>query len=50
MQHYYKPNKKFMSRKDVLALLTRDSRALIPEKIALYCFGMSKMTVINEMQ
>jgi len=37
-----------MNRKDVIALFSKDSAAQIPEKVALQCFGMSKMTIINE--
>lgn len=48
MQFYHAPRKNYMARKDVLSLLTKDSRVNIPDKVALSCYGMSKMTVVNE--
>lgn len=48
ISHYYAPRKNYMSRKDVINLFTKDSDANMAEKVALYCFGMSKMTVVNE--
>lgn len=37
-----------MTRKDCIELLMRDSDLAMNEKDALYCFGMSKMTVVQE--
>ena len=48
ISHYFAPRKSFMSRKDVISLFTKDSNANMAEKVALYCFGMSKMTVVRE--
>lgn len=45
---YLAPMKKFMNRKDCLDLLMRDSDLQMNEKDALFCFGMSKMTVVQE--
>ena len=48
MTYYHAPRKAFCSRRDVIALFSKDSNVMLPEKVAIYCFGMSKMTVVNE--
>ena len=48
MKHYYTPRKKFMSKNDVMKLLTKDSDILMGEKEVMFCIGMSKMTVVQE--
>ena len=48
VEHYFKPRKYYMNRKDAIALFTKDSGVMIGEKEAMYCFGMSKMTVVEE--
>ena len=48
LEFYHKPRKNYMSRKDFLNLFTKDSDVMIGEKEAIYCYGMSKMTVIKE--
>lgn len=48
IEYYYRPRKRFMNRKDAVNLFTKDSSVFIGDKEALYCFGMSKMTVVEE--
>ena len=48
MEHYHKPRKNFFNRKDFLNMFTKDSEVMIGEKEAIYCYGMSKMTVVKE--
>lgn len=48
IEHYFAPRKHFCSKKDAVALFTKDSRVFLPEKEAIYCYGMSKMTVVKE--
>ena len=48
VEYYFKPRKYYMSRKDAIGLFTKDSGVMIGEKEAMYCFGMSKMTVVEE--
>ena len=48
IEHYFKPRKYYMSRKDAISLFTKDSGVMIGEKEAMTCYGMSKMTVIEE--
>ena len=50
MRYYHQPRKAWMTRKDVVNLFSKDSMALIPEKVVVQCFGMSKMTVVNEIK
>ncbi len=39
-----------MNAKDAVSLMTRESEVRLSEKQAMYCYGMSKMTVKNEME
>jgi len=48
IEYYFKPRKHYMNRKDAMSLFTKDSAVFIGEKEAMYCFGMSKMTVVEE--
>lgn len=45
---YLAPMKPRMSERDCLSLLMKDSEVQLNEKDALYCFGMAKMTVVQE--
>ena len=46
MEHYYAPRKTYCNKKDIISLFTKDANVMIGEKEAIYCFGMSKMTVV----
>jgi hypothetical protein len=46
--YYQEPRKKFMTMVDSLNLVIRDTQLGIGEKEAIYCYGMSKMSVIYE--
>ena len=48
MLFYHAPRKNYMNKKDYLTCFTKDSNVMIGEKEAIYCFGMSKMTVVKE--
>lgn len=48
MEHYYAPRKTYCNKKDIISLFTKDANVMIGEKEAIYCFGMSKMTVVKE--
>ena len=48
IEHYLAPRKRFMTKDDFISLVTRDSNVKIGEKEAIYCYGMSKMTVVKE--
>lgn len=45
---YLAPMKPRMSQRDCLCLLMKDSEIQLNEKDALFCFGMAKMTVVQE--
>jgi hypothetical protein len=47
-QHYWEPRKKFMTMADAINLMIRDTDINLIEKDAYYCYGMCKMTVIEE--
>ena len=44
------PRKKFMTMTDSLNLMIRDTQLGIGEKEAIYCYGMSKMSVVMEQE
>ena len=44
------PKQKYMSYKDAISLVTKDTEVNILEKDAVFCYGMSKMTVVNEVK
>ncbi len=46
--YYQEPRKKFMTMADALNLMIRDTQIGIGEKEAIYCYGMSKMSVVFE--
>lgn len=48
--HFFEPRKKFMSKEDALGLMMRDTALNMIEKDAMFCYGMSKMTVTNEQE
>ena len=48
LDYYFEPRKRYMSRKQCLALFCKDSAVRLDEKKASYCYGMSKMTVVRE--
>ena len=50
MEKYQTPKQKYMSYKDAINLVAKDTNVLILEKDAIFCYGMSKMTVINEVK
>jgi hypothetical protein len=39
-----------MNMKDAVSLMVRDTEVKLTEKQVMYCYGMSKMTVKNEME
>ncbi|CDW89852.1 UNKNOWN [Stylonychia lemnae] len=45
---YFDPRKKYMSMQDGLNLMMRDTAVGLIEKDAIFCYGMCKMTCINE--
>ena len=47
-KHYLTGKKKSMTRKDAIALMTKDTPVGMNERDTLYCYGMSKMTIIDE--
>lgn len=47
-QHTYDTRKKYHTRANILGLFSKELKEAITEKEALYCFGMSKATVIKE--
>ena len=46
--HFFDPRKKYMTMQDALDLMIRLTPLNLTEKDAIYCYGMCKMTVINE--
>ena len=47
-QRYFAPRKKYMDMKDALHFMMKDSALNLIEKDAIFCYGMSKMTVDKE--
>lgn len=47
---FFDPRKKFMSMSDALDLMIRLTPLALTEKDAFFCYGMSKMTVANEVE
>ena len=47
-KYYDNPQQKFMSVKDAINLMTKDTRLLLTSKQAKYCIGFCKMTIIDE--
>lgn len=45
---YWEPRKKFMTMQDAMNLMMRDTDLALIEKDATYCYGMCKMSVIQE--
>ena len=45
---YFNTSRSYMSKQDALDFMCRHTTLQMAEKDAIYCFGMSKMTVINE--
>ena len=39
-----------MAKKDAINLMTRDTHVSMFDKDAMYCYGMSKMTVVDEVK
>ena len=50
MHHYYKPKERYMSKKDAINLVSKDTNINLYDKDAMYCYGMSKMTVSDEVK
>ena len=48
-QHFI-PRKKFMDLEDCYNLFMKSTDILHNEKDIMYCFGMSKMTIVNEVK
>jgi len=46
---YYTSVKKYLTIDDILTLCTKDANLNIAEKELIFCFGMSKMAVTNEL-
>jgi hypothetical protein len=47
-ESFFEPRKKFMDLKDCKELFWKKTQILNNEKDVTFCYGMSKMTVINE--
>ena len=47
-KHYQEPRKNYMTMQDCLDLMMKDTTLGLIEKDAIFCFGMCKMSVINE--
>ena len=47
-KHYHTAKRKYMTKKDAIALMTKDTPVGMNERDTLYCYGMSKMTIIDE--
>ena len=47
---YHTDKKKYMTKKDAIKLVTKDSNVAISDRDAIYCYGMSKMTVEHEVK
>ena len=47
-EFFFDPRKKYMSMNDALDLMIKLTPVSLTEKDAYFCYGMSKMTVINE--
>ena len=48
MAYYYGPKRQWMAKKDAYALMVSDTKVNLYDKDAIHCYGMSKMTVIDE--
>jgi len=48
-EYYFEPRKKYMTMADALRLMMHDTPLAMSEKDAKYCYGMCKMTVLQEM-
>ena len=48
MEVYYGPKRPWMAKKDAIALMVSDTKVSMYDKDAIHCYGMSKMTVIDE--
>jgi len=46
---YLHPLKKSMTSEGIVKLFSKDSVVSLPEKDSVWCFGMSKMTVVDEL-
>ena len=46
--HFFDPRKKYMTMNDALDVMIRLTPLSMTEKDAIYCYGMCKMTVVNE--
>lgn len=46
--HFFDPIKKYMTMQDALDLMIRLTPMAMTEKDAYFCYGMSKMTTVNE--
>lgn len=47
---FYAPRKKYMTKEDCIYLMLKQTEIMTDEKKVIYCYGMSKMHVINETQ
>eukprot|EP00347_Sterkiella_histriomuscorum_P014450 403360819 len=47
---YFDPRKKYMTMQDALSLMMKDTNIGLIEKDAIFCYGMCKMTCVNEQQ
>jgi len=45
---YFDPRKKYMSMQDALDMMIKQCPLLMTEKDAFFCYGMCKMTCVNE--
>ncbi len=45
--YYQEPRKKHMTMHDAMNLMMKDTQLNLIEKDAIYCYGMSKMSVID---
>jgi hypothetical protein len=45
---YFDPRKKYMSMQDALDMMIKQCPLQLTEKDAFFCYGMCKMTCVNE--
>ena len=50
MDRYHQPKQKYCSKKDCVNIVSRDTGVNMFDKDAMYCYGMSKMTVVDEVK
>ena len=49
-EYYWTIKQRYMSKRNAIDLVTKDSAVQVTDKDAMYCYGMSKMTLIDEVK